>query len=146
MTVELPASFTGGCLCGAVRYRCSSQPVFMLNCHCRDCQRAGGGAYSPTVIVPAESLRITNGRAESYIVGAASGNEATRNFCADCGSQLFAYSSGRHEFIGIKAGSLDDSRWFKPMADVWVSSAQPWDCLDASIPKMPKGGAMPRKE
>ena len=98
------------------------------------------------MIVPAESLRITNGRAESYIVAAASGNEATRNFCADCGSQLFAFSSGRHEFIGIKAGSLDDPRWFKPLADVWVESAQPWDCLDASIPKMPQGGAMPRKE
>jgi hypothetical protein len=118
----------------------------MGNCHCRDCQRAGGGAYSPTVIVPAEALRITSGRPESFIVVADSGNQATRNFCADCGSQLFAYSSGRNEFIGIKAGSLDDPRWYEPMADMWVSSAQPWDCLDANIPKMPKGGAMPRKE
>lgn len=110
----------------------------MVNCHCRDCQRAGGGAYSPTLVVRAQSLQITHGQPKFHRVGAESGNEATRAFCVDCGSQLFAFSSGRSGFVGIKAGSLDDPSWFKPIADVWVSSAQPWDCLDAAIPKIPK--------
>ena len=35
----MPASFSGGCACGAIRYECSAAPLMMLNCHCRDCQR-----------------------------------------------------------------------------------------------------------
>ena len=38
-------NFTGGCLCGAVRYECTADAIFMGNCHCRDCQKASGGAY-----------------------------------------------------------------------------------------------------
>ncbi|HYV89124.1 MAG TPA: aldehyde-activating protein, partial [Candidatus Polarisedimenticolia bacterium] len=38
---------TGGCACGAVHYEIGAEPVFMLNCHCRDCQRATGAAYAP---------------------------------------------------------------------------------------------------
>lgn len=39
--IELP--FTGGCVCGAVRYGCTAEPVMMFKCHCRDCQRVTGG-------------------------------------------------------------------------------------------------------
>src|ERR1700730_8733194 len=37
---------TGRCACGAVEYECDGEPVAMLNCHCRDCQRASGSAYA----------------------------------------------------------------------------------------------------
>jgi hypothetical protein len=50
--------FFGECACGAVRYECSAAPVAMVNCHCRDCQRAGGAGFSPTVVVPAGSFRL----------------------------------------------------------------------------------------
>ena len=137
--MAVPTTFSGGCLCGAVRYSCAAAPLSLVNCHCRDCQRASGGAYTPTIVVPAESLQVTGGRLESYTLRADSGNEATRQFCAECGSQLFAFSSGRPERIGIKAGSLDGPHWFKPAADVWVSRAQPWDSLAATTEKVSGG-------
>jgi hypothetical protein len=59
-------------------------------------------------------------------------------FCGDCGAQIYAFSSGRSEFVGIKAGSLDDPSWYRPVKDVWVSSAQSWDSLDPAIPKVLK--------
>jgi hypothetical protein len=40
--------FSGGCACGAIRYECSAAPIFALNCHCRDCQRATGKPYDRT--------------------------------------------------------------------------------------------------
>ena len=43
---------TGGCACGAIRYSCSSAPLYMGNCHCRDCQRATGSAFFPAVKAP----------------------------------------------------------------------------------------------
>ena len=35
----------GGCTCGSVRYRMTSQPMFVHCCHCRDCQRQTGSAF-----------------------------------------------------------------------------------------------------
>jgi hypothetical protein len=55
----MATQFTGGCLCGAVRYECSADPFFMGNCHCRDCQKASGGAYEPDIGLPAAALKIT---------------------------------------------------------------------------------------
>lgn len=80
--------FTGGCLCGAVRYECSARPVFMGNCHCRDCQRTTGTAYVAAVLVPREAVAIT-GEVKQFDVKADSGQTFSRRFCPDCGSRLF---------------------------------------------------------
>ena len=55
----MSTAINGGCLCGAVRYECNAEPLFTGNCHCRDCQRASGGAYSPAMGVPTDALKIT---------------------------------------------------------------------------------------
>jgi len=60
------------------------------------------------------------------------------------GTPLFASTSARPDRVGIRAGSLDDPSWFRAAADVWVSSAQPWDVMDSSVPKFPKD--RPRRE
>lgn len=53
------STFSGSCQCGAVRYECAVEAVFTGNCHCRDCQKATGGAYVPVLAVPADALKIT---------------------------------------------------------------------------------------
>ena len=126
--------FFGGCACGAVRYECSAAPVAMVNCHCRDCKHAGGTGFSPTVVVPADSFRLLRGEPKRYSITADSGHTAHRAFCGECGAPLFASSSARRDFLGIRAGSLDDPSWFKPQAEVWAASAQPWDQLGAVVP------------
>ena len=50
---------SGGCLCGSVRYECSTQPVIEGNCHCRDCQKSSGSAFAPTFFVPENSISRT---------------------------------------------------------------------------------------
>ena len=47
--------FTGGCLCGAVRYESSAEPVITGNCHCRDCQRYTGGGSMPGLALPQDA-------------------------------------------------------------------------------------------
>ena len=61
----MAAPMTGGCLCGAVRYECTGEPVFSLLCHCRDCQRQSGSAYAAAVRVPAVTFRVTRGEPTS---------------------------------------------------------------------------------
>lgn len=136
--MSAPTAFSGGCACGAVRYECSAAPLGMVNCHCRDCQRAGGAGFSPTVTVPAGALRLTAGQPAYFSKSADSGNVARRAFCPACGAPLFASSSARPDVVGIRAGSLDDPSWFRPSADVWIDAAQPWDVMDPDVPKFAK--------
>jgi hypothetical protein len=124
-----PSHFAGGCACGAVRYECTSAPTAMVNCHCRDCQRAGGAGSSPTVVVLRVDFRLSGEQPKYHESISDGGKTASRAFCGRCGSPLFASSSGRTDFVGIRAGSLDDPSWFRPTADVWTASAQPWDLL-----------------
>lgn len=134
--MTLPSAFTGGCACGAVRYECSGAPAAMVSCHCRDCQRAGGSGYSPTVVVKREDFRVVGEPKWHEVIGE-SGATAKRVFCGECGSPLFASTSRRADVIGIRAGSLDDPSWFRPAAAFWTASAQPWDVVDAEAVHFP---------
>ena len=74
--------FTGGCACGAVRYECAAEPVMTGNCHCRDCQKATGGAFVPALAVPTAALKITgeaSGISPGLIEGPSVGEEATES-------------------------------------------------------------------
>ena len=138
MIGNISVPFFGGCACGTIRYECSAAPLRMINCHCRDCQRASGSGYSATAVMASASVRLVRGRCAEHRTVADSGNMARREFCSRCGTPLFASSLARPEFIGVKVSTLDDPSWFAPEADVWVASAQPWDFMDPSVSKFDK--------
>jgi|SRR5580700_1423513 len=137
MRSKMPAAgtMTGGCLCGAIRYEVTGEPIFSTHCHCRDCQRASGSAYVATARLPAGGFRITKGSPKRFVGKADSGNEVTRVFCGDCGSPLYSQVSARLDLIGLRVTSLDDPSGFRADADIFVRSAQPWDHMDPAIPK-----------
>lgn len=133
----MTSQFTGGCACGAVRYQCSTEPLAMYNCHCRDCQSASGGPFSSVLVVATDSIEIT-GSPKYYSTAGNYGNHATRGFCKDCGSPLFARNELKPEVLVIKAASLDIPAPFKPVADIWTVNALPWAHMDRHIPKVLK--------
>lgn len=126
--------FTGGCICGGVRYECTAEPVMTGNCHCRDCQKAGGSAFAPALAVPAVALKVT-GEVKYYDKKADSGQTVSRGFCPACGARLFGKPKAMPDLTVILAGSLDDPSWFRPAMDVFTASAQPWDCMNPDLPK-----------
>lgn len=122
---------TGGCLCGAVRYRLSAEPVISRVCWCRDCQRlAGNGTVN--AIFPSAAIEVMGTTAE-YTSTADSGNTVRRRFCPSCGSQLFADSSGRPGLTVVRLGTLDDPSSVTPSANIWAGSAPAWACLDPGL-------------
>lgn len=131
----MKAPFSGGCSCGAIRYECTAEPVLMLKCHCRDCQQAGGGAYTAAVIVPSAAFRITRGAPRYYATPSERRGTNTRGFCPDCGSRLLGVADPASPIIGINAGSLDDPSGFAPQMDIFICDAQPWDLMDPALPK-----------
>ena len=132
----MATKFTGGCLCGSVRYECSAEPITMGNCHCRDCQQATGSAYASGLLVPHSAVTIT-GEVKYYDVIGDSGNLVGRGFCPNCGSRLFS-KPPMAELMGIMAGSLDDPSWFCPTMNIYTDSAQPWVYMNPDLPKFAK--------
>jgi hypothetical protein len=128
--------FTRGCLCGNVCYECAADPIVVGNCHCRDCQRATGTAFSAGMLVPRNAVTIS-GNVKYYDVVGDSGGTDSRGFCPICGARLFS-KPPIAELMGIMAGSLDDPSWFQPIMDGYTASAQPWDYMNPDLPKFAK--------
>jgi hypothetical protein len=133
--VKLP--FSGGCVCGAVRYECSAEPIMTFKCHCRDCQHITGGPFVSGLLVPRAAFRLTKGELKYHFTPSLAGGRHKRGFCADCGSRMTGGESDSQQtdFVGVTAGSLHDPSWFKAEMDFFVSDAQPWDLMDPAIPK-----------
>ncbi len=128
----------GSCLCGQVTYSSSSEePAMMVVCHCPDCQKQSGTAYSTNVLVPTSSIRFDGDSRGQYVVNGDSGQPVTRNFCKNCGSPLTTELPAFDNLAAVKAGTLSDSTWVKPTMQIWCDSAQPWGALDDSVAKAP---------
>ncbi len=75
---------TGGCQCGAVRFRVEGALGDASVCHCRMCQKAAGNFYLPLVSVRQAKLVWTRGEPKRF----QSSNAASRGFCGECGTPL----------------------------------------------------------
>jgi hypothetical protein len=126
---------TGGCACGAIRYQADAEPLMMLKCHCRDCQRITGGPYVPALIFPFSKFRVTRGAIQKYATEGQGGGHNMRGFCPTCGSRLTGAESEAKGIVGVVASSLDDPGIFQAQLEIFVSDAQPWDLLDPKTPK-----------
>ena len=125
-------TMTGGCVCGAVRYRTEAEPVMAGYCHCRDCQRTGGGGHVGFIGLPRAAVTVA-GETRSYSLPAGSGRMTTRHFCAVCHSLVY----GTSEVTGgmsLYAGTLDDPALFKPRIAIYVRSRPPWDDSSRGLP------------
>jgi hypothetical protein len=134
----------GHCMCGNVTYTCDAEPVAMAVCHCTECQRQAGTAFSTVVGVPRAALRIEGDSLAVFKTPASDRDgETARHFCRGCGSPIVSLSDAMPDVAFVKAGTLDDASWFEPQVQVWCGSAQPWVPLDshpgAQLPRGPGG-------
>lgn len=116
----------GGCLCGALRWRAEGEPLLQGLCHCRNCQRLGGGGHVGFICFPEEAATV-EGETRSHGVTGGSGRVATRYSCPVCHAIVFGRSEVIPGKINFYAGSLDDTSLFKPTMAIFVRSRPPWD-------------------
>lgn len=123
--------FTGGCQCGAIRYRLHGE-IYRLNiCHCKDCQRQSGSAFGMSLIIPLESFKLESGELKTFQLPVESGRTKTCVFCPDCGVRIYNQTSA---MCSLKAGTLDDTSWLVPDAHYWTKRKQPWVELADGLP------------
>jgi hypothetical protein len=132
-------TMTGHCLCGDICYEIDNPPVLSGVCHCRNCQRQAGSAFSTIAGVPASEFRLTAGEPKVYEDrDTDSGNAVGRYFCGRCGSPIYSALQAQPEMIYLKTGTLDDTASFTPQFHVWCDSKQNWVTLEEGIPALPK--------
>ena len=94
----------GGCLCGAVRYGTTAEPLTSTVCHCRDCQRFTGSALAALVYVPKETLTI-EGKIKTFTSPGGSGKPMLRHFCPECGSTIAQEPGTRPGLVVLHVGT-----------------------------------------
>ena len=122
---------SGGCWCGAVRYRVPDEFRYAMNCHCSRCRAATGTAFKSLAGIEREKLVIERGADALLVTGDDDLND-TR--CAACGSFLFSVvRDGKYVHVGM--GSLIDDPSIRPSAHIFVGSKAPWFEITDDLPQ-----------
>jgi hypothetical protein len=125
----------GGCGCGAVRYRLAGDPIFVNNCHCRQCQQQTGGTSVVNGFIEADNVTLIHGALTEHIVKTGSGGPHVICRCAQCGSALWSFYPRLGRLgLGFRVSTLDDPASVRPDAVIFLSEAMPWVAHPDGIP------------
>jgi hypothetical protein len=124
--------YTGGCLCGALRYEVAGDPLNAGHCYCADCRKASGSGFIPFIGVASGDVSFS-GQTLTHRSKARSGGDAVRNSCAACGGLVFGGELGESDSFTIYAGSLDDPLLFSPTVAIFTRNRPPWAAIPPGL-------------
>jgi hypothetical protein len=124
--------YTGGCLCGAVRYEAHGEPSYAGHCYCADCRKASGSGFVPFMVFSADAVQFS-GQPRQFVWKVARGKEAVRNFCPGCGGLVFGGRVGADTSFTVYAGSLDDPSLFHPRIAIFTRGRPHWAQIPAEL-------------
>jgi hypothetical protein len=131
MTMNAPLE--GGCSCGIVRYRLTSEPLFVHCCHCLNCQRQTGSAFVINVLIEAERVEFLAGDPYPVDVPRDDGSKQRIFRCPDCQVAVFS-EYGRPQVRFVRAGTLDQPSGVSPDVHIFTRSKLDWVTLPDSVP------------
>ena len=122
---------SGGCLCGAIRYRIRGAPTSSAHCHCRSCRKAAGAGFVTWAGMDEKNFSVTQG----HVAVCESSPGVSRGFCGQCGSALTYAAKKWAGEIYVTAATLDEPGAVTPTAHVYVEEKLPWVRLDDGLPQ-----------
>ena len=118
---------TGGCACGAVRYRLTRDPLIVHACHCRDCQRITGSAFVINLWIERKYVESTGAKPASFVLAGGSGKDHEVFFCAACGTYVWSdYQTISSPCLFVRAGTLDEPSGVVPDIHIFTRTKLPW--------------------
>ena len=127
-------SYEGGCFCKAVRYRLTSEPMFVNCCHCLNCQAQTGSAFVINAIIESDRLELLSGEPVVTELESGSGHPHDVYRCPKCLVAVWS-DYGRRPFVRfVRVGTLDDPSALQPDAHIFTRSKQPWVGLPDGVP------------
>jgi hypothetical protein len=129
----MSVSREGGCACGAVRYRLTSEPLFTHCCHCLNCQRQTGSAFVINLLIEADRVELLAGEPQPVEVPRDDGSTQRISRCPNCQVAVFS-DYGRAEVLFVRGGTLDQPREITPDVHIFTKSKVSWVTLPESVP------------
>ncbi|NKB78116.1 MAG: aldehyde-activating protein [Gammaproteobacteria bacterium] len=129
-TIEFQRTYTGECQCGCIVYEINEQPIMLYACHCTDCQKQSASAFGLSLWVPRKAFSLITGEPRFWQTQAESGSSKLCAFCESCGSRIYHTEDHQSPVLSIKAGLVSGARYLRPVAHLWLRSAQPWVVID----------------
>jgi hypothetical protein len=123
----------GGCACGAVRYRLTSDPLFVHCCHCLNCQRQTGSAFVINLLIESHRVELVAGKPQPVDVPRDDGSKQRIFRCRTCQVAVFSHY-GRPEVSFVRGGTLDDPSGVVPDVHIYTRSKVSWVTLPESVP------------
>jgi hypothetical protein len=123
----------GGCACGEVRYRLSSDPLIVHCCHCLNCQRQTGSAFVINLLIETDRVELLAGDPQVVSVPRSGGKKQKVWRCPSCQVAVYSqYTSPRVRFV--RGGTLDDPSSVEPDVHIFTRSKLPWVVLPETVP------------
>lgn len=116
---------TASCRCGQFRAETRGEPVRVSVCHCLDCQKRSGSAFSAQARWPDAQVTLTGERREWETVGD-SGRKARFLFCPTCGSTLAYVIEALPGLTAVATGAFADPAFPPPAFSVFENRKHPW--------------------
>ena len=113
----------GGCACGAVRYRLTSEPMFVHCCHCLNCQRQTGSAFVINALIEADRVELLAGDPVRVDAPRDDGSAQRIFRCPSCQVAVFSQYT-RPDVRFVRAGTLDG--WSSVPARTNFTSGRPY--------------------
>lgn len=120
------------CRCGALGAVASGDPVRVSVCHCLDCQRRSGSAFSAQVRFPDDRLTLT-GPASVYETRGDGGKWGRFHFCPTCGDTIAYRIEAMPGVTAIPLGTFDDPHAFTPTHSVWEQRRHDWVAITGDV-------------
>lgn len=128
------AGMTGGCICGAIRYRLKREPMIVHCCHCTWCQRETGSAFVLNAVIEASEVDLLGGVPAYSTNPSASGRGQEIARCPTCHVAVWSHYSLGKAASFVRVGTLDNPNTCPPGVHIYTSSKQDWVVLDDAVP------------
>ncbi len=126
-------NYTGGCLCGKVRFEISGEIQNIIYCHCSHCRKAQGSAFATNGDVDAEQFNFISGEEELTGFEATAGQ--TKYFCKTCGSPIISKNKNHPDKVRVRLGVIESDITEQPTAHIFVESKANWEKIEGDLPQ-----------
>lgn len=129
---DIKYPISGSCQCGEITYELLKEPLMVIACHCKECQKLSTSAFSITAMVTTDSV-VFHGPMKDWSRVAESGNVNGAKFCPSCGNRIYHFDPNDPDKLKLKPANLSDTRIINPSAHFWLSEKQEWFTIPKGV-------------